>query len=184
MLRNEMRTLGFLLAAFFLGAACSKGQPAAAAGKKGDEKKGGDEVWKGPFGTKKLVVVDLAPGGLEGLTIKAPEGATVRTRMGVAEVGNPDGYLVWIAPATESFEAEKEQLRKGAHAPLKRFVEEEPNYALFELNPPFGGPAFHFLMHVKVGDETWRCASATSVSPSEAEEAAEMAKTCRTLAKR
>lgn len=174
------------LAALVAMSGCSKSEEDESTGESAQAEKAAPsgDVWNGPMGTtKKLVKMDLGPGGLDGMTIKAPEGAKVEEWSGVAQVNNNMGYTVWISEAKVPFAKAKETVEKGSLSKFKKFVTDEPNLIVYEVEGLTGGSVYHFTSHVKVGDKTFKCASATSINPGEAKAAKEMAKTCKTLAK-
>lgn len=156
-------------------------------GDKGDKKadEGSGPMWTETVtGSKvKMARVDLAAGGLTGMSMLAPDGAKVVKSLGgngadVSEFGY--GFSVWV---TEDPTATMDLMKKGAEALHKdgKLENVDDNSFIVAAKGFDGAPAYYYKGLFKANGKTYRCETQTSTAPGEKSHAEQIDKACESL---
>ncbi len=159
---------------------------------KGD--KGGDKMAPDKAGTPdkaptpppaaevKLVSIDLTPGGddWKGMTIMAPEGATVKAGPLAVEVQKGDHFFIEVNNSKADIAARKKEIQENDVNKLKSFTTDSPDALVYESQVMDKGE-FHFVGNVKVGDKDFYCEDSKGPVYT-ADDVAAMWKSCQSLA--
>jgi hypothetical protein len=138
-----------------------------------------------PAAAAKLVELDLSVVGPDwaGLTIMAPEGATVKEDFGAGAVNLGDHFQLQIHSDKVDMVASKKEADDNDINKVKRYLVDSPDAILFESEAMRDRPEFHFLGNVKAGDKELSCEDTKGPQFTQADVEA-MWKACQSITKK
>ena len=143
--------------------------PAFAADKKGAAAKGGAKL-------------ELNAGGVTGVTIEAPAGATAKEgAAGGVEITAGDKFQLQVTASKADIAGWKKDIAANDVNKLKKYHVDTADELLYES--AVMGPEFHMVANVKVGDAAYSCEDVKGPTFTKADAEA-MLKACKSLAKK
>jgi hypothetical protein len=152
--------------------------PALAAAPKKGAAKAADKKEAAKGGAK----LELNAGGVTGVTIDAPAGATVKEgAAGGVEITAGDKFQLQVVASKADIAGWKKDIAANDVNKLKKYHVDTADELLYES--AVMGPEFHMVANVKVGDAAYSCEDVKGPTFTKADAEA-MLKACHSLAKK